>query len=165
MSGFFEGLTLLYMICLRAPIKLNYTGSERMYFRLLGGTLDWVFNLGKDSASKSRINLNGQKFYDHHHTPKHFEDFKQNIILRILDGRIQIIHDQKGTEYFPPNYVQVEDDRIIKTSFETLKISGEDFPRNWTIQPIEILSGHCFSHEYVCFQLFQHLFSCITYHF
>ena len=133
-----------------------------MYFRLQGngGTLDWVFNLGKEKGSKSRINLNDQKFYDYQHTKTHFEDFKQNIILRILDGHIQIIHDQKGAEYFPPSYV--EDDRIIKISFKTLKISGENFPRNWTIQPIEIVSGHCFSHDHVSCQLFQLLFSLIT---
>ena len=96
---------------MRAPTKLNYTGSERMYFRLQGNgsTLDWVFNLGKEKASKSRINLGNEKFYDFQHTKTHFEDFKQNIILRILDGHIQIIHDQKGVDYFPPKYV--EDDR------------------------------------------------------
>ena len=140
---------------------MNYTGSERMYFRLQGngGTLDWAFNLGKEKASKSRINLNDQKFYDFQHTETHFEDFKQNIILRILDGHIQIIHDQKGAEYFPPSYV--EDDRIIKTSFKTLKISGENSwnnPQKWTVQPIEIVSGHCFSNDHVCRQLFQHFF-------
>ena len=129
-----------------------------MYFRLKGngGTLDWSFNLGKEKASKSRINLNSQLFYDYQHTKTHFEDFKQNIILRILNGHIQIIHDQKGAEYFPPSYV--EDDRIIKASFKTLKISGENNPQKWTIQPIEIVSGHCFSHDYVSCQLFQHLF-------
>jgi len=122
-------------------LKLNYTGSERMYFRLKRTNLDWTFNLGRHKASKSRINLNSKKFYDFQHTKKHFEDFKQSIILRILDGQIQIFHDQTGANYLSPKYVMHE--KIIKTDFKTLKISGENSPREWKIQPIEILSGHC----------------------
>ena len=66
------------------------------------------------------------------------------VSLRIFIGTL-------GREFYTT-------DRIIKTSFKTLKISGENMPRDWTIQPIEIVSGHCFSHDHVCSQLFQHFF-------
>ena len=112
-----------------------------MYFRLKGTNLDWTFYLGRHKASKSRINLNSKKFYDFQHTKKHFDDFKQNIILRILDGQIHIIHDQTGANYFLSEYVIHEN--ILKADFKALKISGEKSPREWNIQPVEILSGHC----------------------
>ena len=132
---------MITYIDLKTSLKLNYTGSERMYFRLKGTNLDWTFNLGRHKASKSRINLNSKKFYDFQHTKKHFDDFKQNIILRILDGQIHIIHDQTGANYFLSEYVIHEN--ILKADFKALKISGEKSPREWKIQPVEILSGHC----------------------
>ena len=112
-----------------------------MYFRLKGTNLDWIFNLGRHKASKSRINLNNKKFYDFQHTKELFDDFKQHIVLRILDGQIQIFHEQTGANYFSTKHVEHEN--IVKADFESLKISGENSPREWKIQPVEILSGHC----------------------
>lgn len=111
-----------------------------MYFRLKDTNLDWTFNLGRHKASKSRINLNNKKFYDFQHTKELFDDFKQHIVLRILDGQIQIFHDQTGVDYFSSKHVEHEN--ILKANFKTLKISGDKSPRKWKIQPIEILSGH-----------------------
>ena len=112
-----------------------------MHFRLKGsgGQLNWAFHLGREQSTKSIIKLNGDNYYDFQHSKRYFDDFKESTILRILDGQIEIIHDQDGRKYFAPKYVQ--DNRIIKNNFRILEISGDILARKWTIQPIEIVSG------------------------
>ena len=112
-------------------------------------SFDWVFNLGSKEGSKSTIlklidqeNVKFKVLYDFQHRKEHFDDFKQNLVLRILDGRIQIFHDLVGTEYFPSEYVI--DSSIKKASFKFLKvlsIYGYTTAQNWTIQRVEINSG------------------------
>ena len=116
--------------------------------RGLGDNLVWAFGLGRDKSTKSIVNLNGKKFDDFQHKKKYFDDFKQNAILRILDGHIQIIHDQKGRYYFPKS---VEDKRIIKNNFRIFEIAGMKTPQNWTFHPVEIISGYCATNQFMSY--------------
>ena len=64
-----------------------------------------------------------EKLYDFQHPKEYFDDFKQNLVLRILDGRIQIFHNLKGNEYFPSEYVI--DDMIKKANVKTLTVLSD----------------------------------------
>ena len=119
-------------------------GSSEFRFWLRG----FQFNIGIDHGSKSQIFTDEnvkqryEKLFEFQHPKKYFDDFKQNLILRILDGRIQIFHDLKGLSYFSSEYVT--DDKIKKANINLLRIesesSGESIQR-WTIQRVEIKSG------------------------
>ena len=104
---------------------------------------DWVFHLGSDKGSKSKIlKFKNRKLYDFQHPKEYFDDFKQNLVLRILDDRIQIYHDQKGTEYFSSEYVI--DDTIKKANAKFVTVIstyGDSSAHNWTIQRVGIDSG------------------------
>ena len=118
----------------------------------LQGSLDGFrqcYWLGVDQGSKSKIyrydlgkNFEFKKLYDFQHPRKYFDDFKQNLVLRILDGRIQIFHDKKGLSYFPSEYVG--DDKIRKasiTSLVTVSYFDDTIDNNSTIQRVQIESG------------------------
>ena len=80
--------------------------------------------------------------YDFQHPKEYLDDFKQNLVLRILDGRIQIFHDLKGHEYFPSEYVI--DDTIKKANAKMLTVASfynDSSAHNWTIQRVGINSG------------------------
>ena len=80
--------------------------------------------------------------YDFQHPKEYFDDFKQNLVLRILDGRIQIFHDLKGNEYFPSEYVI--HDTIKKADAKLLEVLsdyGDSSAHDWTIQRVGINSG------------------------
>ena len=125
-------------------------GSNNFWLKLtrFDGKRVWDFFLGIDHGSKSQIftdeNVKQRydKLFEFQHPKKYFDDFKQNIILRVLDERIQIFHDRKGLNYFPSEYVT--DDKIKKPSIKSLTIqsdsSGKSIQR-WTIQRVEIKSG------------------------
>ena len=104
---------------------------------------DWVFHLGSDKGSKSKIlKFKNRKLYDFQHPKEYFDDFKQNLVLRILDGRIQIFHDLKGNEYFPSEYVT--DDTIKKANAKKLTVQSfynDSSAHDWTIQRVGINSG------------------------
>ena len=103
----------------------------------------WSLFLGFADGSKStayKINhalkkRNVNKLYDFQHPKEYFDDYKENLVLRVLDSRIQVFHDQKGLHYFPTKYLT--NDKIKKAQFKLLNI----WHQNWTIQPIEIKSG------------------------
>ena len=108
---------------------------------------DWVFHLGSKKGSESKIikfnNNKNEKLYDFQHLKEYFDDFKQNLVLRVLDGGIQIFHNLNGAEYFPSKYIQ--DDKIKKESLKSLKIIstfGVTSGQNWTIQRVGINSGY-----------------------
>ena len=81
--------------------------------------------------------LGYKKIYDFQHPKKFFDDFNQNLILRILDGRIQIIHDNKGMEYYPSkeNFIRNSNDHCdsegikvpLRHNFEFLNMKGCSF--------------------------------------
>ena len=122
---------------------MNYSGSQRLYLYFLSSADNFstaYFHLGKSKGSKSEMYLGYKTIYDFQHPKTFFDDFNQNLILRILDGRIQIIHDKKGMEYYPSK----ENDLIKKEIFTNLTIlsfSEDRSPKNWTIQPVQIQSG------------------------
>ena len=122
---------------------MNYSGSQRLHLYFLSSADNFsvaFFHLGKSEGSKSEMYLGYKKIYDFQHPKKFFDDFNQNLILRILDGRIQIIHDKKGMEYFPSK----ENNLIKKESITYLTIlsfSEDSSAKNWTIQPVQIQSG------------------------
>ena len=115
-------------------------GSSEFRFWLRGSLFQ--FNIGIDHGSKSQIFTYGDKLYEFQHPKKYFDDFKQNLILRVLDGRIQIFHDLKGLNYFSSEYVT--DDKIKKANINLLRIESESSGKSiqrWTIQRVEIKSG------------------------
>lgn len=131
---------------------MNFTDSERIEL-CLHGSVDGFrhcYWLGFDQGSKSKIyrynlgkNFKYEKLYDFQHSRKYFDDFKQNLVLRILDGRIQIFHDQKGWSYFPSEYVR--DDKIRKASITSLvaySLFDGTIDNNSTIQRVQIESGY-----------------------
>ena len=94
-------------------------------------------------------NNKNEKLYDFQHLKEYFDDFKQNLILRVLDGHIQIFHNLNGAEYFPSKYIQ--DDKIEKESLKSLKIIstyGATSGQNWTIERVEINSGYFYRQFY-----------------
>ena len=119
---------------------------------------DWVFHLGSEKGSKSKIlkfkNLNYEKLYDFQHPKEYFDDFKQNLVLRILDGRIQIYHDLKGNEYFPSGYVI--DYTIKKANAKFLiviSLYGDSSAHDWTIQRVGINSGCILASVFIAYDL------------
>ena len=92
--------------------------------------------------------------YDFQHPKEYFDDFKQNLVLRILDGRIQIYHDLKGNEYFPSKYVI--DDTIKKANAKFLAVIstyGDSSAHNWTIQRVGINSGCIIASVFIAYDL------------
>ena len=121
---------------------MNYSGSQTLLLFLSSSDKFFAayFHLGESEGSKSEMYLGYNKIYDFQHPKKFFDDFNQNLILRILDGRIQIIHDKKGMEYYPSK----ENNLIKKEKITYLTISSfskHRYAKNWTIQPVQIQSG------------------------
>ena len=115
---------------------------------------DWSFQLGNEKGSKSKIANYYEKLYDFQHPKQYFDDFKQNLVLRILDGRIQIYHDQKGNEYFPSEYVI--DDTIKKANAKILTVislNGDSSAHDWTIQRVGINSGCIRASVFIAYDL------------
>ena len=122
---------------------MDYSGSQSLQLFFLSSFNNVsaaYFHLGKSEGSKSEMYLGYKKIYDFQHPKKFFDDFNQNLILRILDGRIQIIHDKKGMEYYPS-----KENNLIKkekiTYLTILSFSKHRSAKNWTIQPVQIQSG------------------------
>ena len=95
-----------------------------------------------------------EKLYDFQHPKEYYDDFKQNLVLRILDGRIQIFHDLKGNEYFPSEYAI--DDTIKKANAKSLRVISfynDSSAHNWTIQRVGINSGCILASVFIAYNL------------
>ena len=66
------------------------------------------------------------------HSYAEYMDFRGDFNIKIDDGKIQVYNDDF------PEFMVLEDDRIVKSELQFLLISGWDSYQNWRITPYEI---------------------------